>query len=195
MAKSNDILFFPFLLDGPRGAPAGFTGMTMATGMADMLRAVYEGVACVHRLDMTNLLTGPRCGKAGRHPLCRRPLAQRGLGTDVLRIASGCRWKSPTAANWGPRGPPCAAPWPRAPLPASADAMKAMVKLEHGASRRMPARGAVHDGKVQALPRRHRFQCAGLQCGASGRQWSHAMRGGTGLDPKIKAKQAKKSEQ
>ena len=72
MGKQNDILFFPFLLDGPRGAPAGFSGMTAATGMADMLRAIYEGVTCIHRYDMTNLLTGPDAAKP-----------------DVMRFAGG----------------------------------------------------------------------------------------------------------
>lgn len=53
------IQFFPFLYDGPRGAPAGFAGLTASTGLPDLLRAIYEGVVFAHRTDLTYLLTGP----------------------------------------------------------------------------------------------------------------------------------------
>ena len=59
MHSDNRIQFFPFLYDGPRGAPAGFAGLTASTTMADLLRAIYEGVVFAHRSDLTYLLSGP----------------------------------------------------------------------------------------------------------------------------------------
>ncbi len=59
LPRESRIQFFPFLYDGPRGAPAGFAGLTARTGMADLLRAIYEGVVFAHRTDLTYLLTGP----------------------------------------------------------------------------------------------------------------------------------------
>ncbi len=63
MPKDSKIQFFPFLYDGPRGAPAGFSGMTASTSMADLLRAIYEGVVFAHRADFNYLLTGPDAAK------------------------------------------------------------------------------------------------------------------------------------
>ena len=57
--RPNDILFFPFLFDGPRGAPGGFLGLRAGAQLADIVRAVYEGVVFAHRYDLTYLLTGP----------------------------------------------------------------------------------------------------------------------------------------
>jgi L-xylulokinase len=59
LARESKVQFFPFLYDGPRGAPSGFTGMTASTSMADLLRAIYEGVVFAHRTDFNYLLTGP----------------------------------------------------------------------------------------------------------------------------------------
>ncbi len=59
LPRGNDIIFFPFLYDGPGGAPAGFLGLKADAGFADILRAVYEGVVFAHRYDMTYLLNGP----------------------------------------------------------------------------------------------------------------------------------------
>ena len=72
----NKLQFFPFLYDGPRGAPAGFTGMTASTSMADLLRAIYEGVGlrAPNRLQLSAQRTR-RC-QTQRHPLCRRPFTQ-----------------------------------------------------------------------------------------------------------------------
>ena len=63
LPRNNLIQFFPFLYDGPRGAPAGFSGMTASTSMADMLRAIYEGVVFAHKTDFNYLLTGPDAAK------------------------------------------------------------------------------------------------------------------------------------
>jgi L-xylulokinase len=57
--RPNDILFFPFLFGGPSGAPAGFLGLTAGHSLADVLRAIYEGIAFAHRQDIGILLSGP----------------------------------------------------------------------------------------------------------------------------------------
>jgi L-xylulokinase len=68
----SKVQFFPFLYDGPRGAPSGFSGMTASTSMPDLLRAIYEGVVFAHRTDFNYLLTGPDAAKP-----------------DVIRFAGG----------------------------------------------------------------------------------------------------------
>ena len=55
---ATDILFMPFLFGGPAGAPAGLLGMTAAHDLADVLRAVFEGIAFAHRLDIERLRRG-----------------------------------------------------------------------------------------------------------------------------------------
>ncbi|MDO9414537.1 FGGY-family carbohydrate kinase [Pararhizobium sp.] len=59
LTRNNNILFFPFLYDGPQGAPAGFLGLKAGVSLADIVRAVYEGVVFAHRYDMSYLLDGP----------------------------------------------------------------------------------------------------------------------------------------
>lgn len=59
LSRSNNILFFPFLYDGPQGAPAGFLGLRAGVSLPDIVRAVYEGVVFAHRYDMSYLLNGP----------------------------------------------------------------------------------------------------------------------------------------
>ena len=58
MGAPNNIQFFPFIFGGPGGVPAGMLGITADTKMADILRAVYEGVVFAHRNDMEFLLGG-----------------------------------------------------------------------------------------------------------------------------------------
>jgi L-xylulokinase len=55
----NGILFFPYLFGGPAGAPAGFVGLQASHDLADVMRAVFEGVAFAHRLDIERLRRGP----------------------------------------------------------------------------------------------------------------------------------------
>jgi L-xylulokinase len=54
----NDILFFPYVYGGPAGAPAGLLGATAASSLADVLRAVFEGIVFAHRADIDTLLGG-----------------------------------------------------------------------------------------------------------------------------------------
>ncbi len=54
----NDILFFPYLFGGPAGAPAGFVGLEASHDLADVVRAVFEGVAFAHRMDIERLRKG-----------------------------------------------------------------------------------------------------------------------------------------
>ena len=74
----NDILFFPYLFGGPSGAPAGIVGLEASHDLADVMRAVFEGVAFAHRLDIERLRTGadaarPKVGRlsggAARSPI------------------------------------------------------------------------------------------------------------------------------
>lgn len=58
MARPNDILFFPFLFGGPGAAPAGFVGLQAAHDGSDLVRAIFEGIAFAHKLDVDALRLG-----------------------------------------------------------------------------------------------------------------------------------------
>jgi L-xylulokinase len=130
MQKDSAVQFFPFLLDGPQGAPAGFSGMTASTTMPDMLRAIYEGVVFAHRTDFNYLLTGPDAAKpdvirfAGgpsRSPVWSQMFAD-GLGLPV-EISNG--------GELGAKGGVICAAVATGAYSSISDAMKNMVKTVH----------------------------------------------------------------
>lgn len=53
--RPNAMTFLPYLFSGQ---PAGLIGMNAGDTLGDVLRAVFEGVACSHRFDTERLLTG-----------------------------------------------------------------------------------------------------------------------------------------
>ncbi len=148
LPHDNHIQFFPFLYDGPRGVPAGFAGMTASTSMADMLRAIYEGVVFAHRADFNYLLTGPDAAKpnvirfAGgpsRSQIWSQMFAD-GLGLPV-EIANG--------GELGAKGGAICAAVATGAYSSVSDAIKSMVRIEH---RLEPdaARAAVLSAKYSA---------------------------------------------
>ena len=62
LGRMNDILFLPFLFGGPDGAPAGLLGLKASHTLADIMLAVFEGIAFAHKLDVDKLMTGPDAG-------------------------------------------------------------------------------------------------------------------------------------
>lgn len=61
--RENTIQFFPYLFGGPGGAPAGLLGVKRSDKLGDVLRAIFEGIAFAHRMDIERLLTGPDAAK------------------------------------------------------------------------------------------------------------------------------------
>jgi L-xylulokinase len=129
LPSENKVQFFPFLYDGPRGAPSGFSGMTASTSMADLLRAIYEGVVFAHRTDFNYLLTGPDAAKpnvirfAGgpsRSEIWSQMFAD-GLGLPV-EIANG--------AELGAKGGAICAAVATGAYASVTEAMAKMVKIE-----------------------------------------------------------------
>jgi L-xylulokinase len=127
--RQNNILFFPFLYDGPRGAPGGFLGLRAGAQLADIVRAVYEGVVFAHRYDMSYLLTGPDAadpkvirlaGGPSRSAVWAQMFAD-GLGLPV-EIASGSEFGAKGGAICG-----AVAAGLYADVP---DAIRNMVKVE-----------------------------------------------------------------
>ncbi len=58
LGRPNDILFLPYLFGGPDGAPAGFIGLSAGHQFGDVVRAIYEGIAFAHKVDIDLLLSG-----------------------------------------------------------------------------------------------------------------------------------------
>jgi L-xylulokinase len=143
----SKIQFFPFLYDGPRGAPSGFSGMTASTSMPDLLRAIYEGVVFAHRTDFNYLLTGPDAAKpnvirfAGgpsRSEVWSQMFAD-GLGLPV-EIANG--------AELGAKGGAICAAVATGVYASVTEAMSKMVKIERRFEP-VPARAAALTAKYQ----------------------------------------------
>ena len=59
MGRSSDALFYPYLFGGPKGAPAGLIGLKVSDTLADIMRAIFEGVVFAHKIDINGLMTGP----------------------------------------------------------------------------------------------------------------------------------------
>lgn len=51
-------MFYPYLLGGPPGAPAGLVGMTARTSFDKAMLAVFEGIVFAHKADIDRALTG-----------------------------------------------------------------------------------------------------------------------------------------
>ena len=56
LERPNAITFLPYLFSDQ---PSGLIGARASDGLADVLRAVYEGVVCSHKQDLERLLDGP----------------------------------------------------------------------------------------------------------------------------------------
>ncbi|WP_377291161.1 FGGY-family carbohydrate kinase [Rhizobium sp. SG2393] len=129
LPRQNNILFFPFLFDGPRGTPGGFLGLKAGAQLADIVRAVYEGVVFAHRYDMDYLLTGPDAAKPGLIRLAGGPsrsvvwaqMFADGLGLPV-EIANG--------SEFGAKGGAMCAAVATGRYADMGEAMARMVKIE-----------------------------------------------------------------
>jgi len=63
MDRDSSAMFFPYLFGGPGGAPAGLIGVRASDTLGDVIRAIFEGVVCAHKLDIDGLFTGPDAAK------------------------------------------------------------------------------------------------------------------------------------
>jgi len=126
LGRANDILFLPFLFGGPGDAPAGLIGLTASHDRADVIRAVFEGIAFAHKLDADRLMTGPDAaspslvrlaGGAARSPIWPQIFA------DVL----GRVVEVPTGGELGARGAAMSVAVGLGQLPSMAIAVDKMV--------------------------------------------------------------------
>ncbi len=147
MTSDNSILFFPFLLDGPRGAPAGFSGMTVSTTLPDMLRAIYEGVIFAHRTDLTHLLSGPDAAKPNVMRFAGGP-SRSTVWSQMFADGLGLPVEITNGSELGAKGGAMCAAVATGAYASMPDAMRAMVKIEN---RLEPdtARSAVLDAKYE----------------------------------------------
>lgn len=163
LPKGNAIHFFPFLFDGPRGAPAGFAGLTAATTMADLLRAIYEGVVFAHRTDLNYLLTGPDAAKPNVMRFAGGP-ARSTVWSQMFADGLGLPIEICNGGELGAKGGAiCAA----VAIGAYADvpeAMRAMVKVE----RRLEP----DPGRADVLTRKYKDYVAAIE--TSVQAWSRS---------------------
>ncbi len=143
LARPGGPLFLPFLFGGPAGAPAGLVGLKASHDLADVVRAVFEGIAFAHRLDVAKLMTGddaaaPRlarlAGGASRSPVWPQIFA------DVLGLAV----EVPEGTELGAKGTAMAAAVALGHYPSLEAAVDGMVRIARR-YRPDPARGAAYE--------------------------------------------------
>ncbi len=143
LARPSGVLFLPFLFGGPEGAPAGLVGLKASHDLADVVRAVFEGIAFAHRLDVSKLMTGddaasPRvvrlAGGASRSPIWPQIFADV-LGLDV---------EVPEGGELGAKGTAMSAAVALGHYPSLEAAVDGMVRIARR-YRPDPVRGVAYD--------------------------------------------------
>lgn len=148
LERPGGVLFLPFLFGGPSfdgasGAPAGLIGLKASHDIADVVRAVFEGIAFAHRMDVSKLRTGgdaatPRvarlAGGASRSPVWPQVFADV-LGLDV---------EVPEGGELGAKGVAMASAVALGHHPSLESAADGMVRIARR-YRPDPARAAIYD--------------------------------------------------
>ena len=125
---ANDILFFPFLFGGPDGASAGLLGLKASHDLADVMRAVFEGIAFAHKLDIDRLRRGhdaatPSVGRLAGG--AARSMVWPQIFADVL----GLRIEVPDCAELGAQGAALSVATTLALHPSLEEAVRHMVRV------------------------------------------------------------------
>ncbi len=129
LAVDSKVQFFPFLYDGPRGAPSGFSGMTASTSMPDLLRAIYEGVVFAHRTDFNYLLTGPDAAKPNVVRFAGGP-SRSAVWSQMFADGLGLPVEIANGAELGAKGGAICAAVATGAYASVPEAMSKMVKME-----------------------------------------------------------------
>ena len=125
----NDILFFPFLFGGPAGAPAGLLGLDASNDLADVLRAVFEGVAFAHRLDIERLRRGPDAARPSVAKLSGGA-ARSEIWPQIFADVLGLRVETTAADELGALGAAMAAATALGHFPSLERAVAAMTRVD-----------------------------------------------------------------
>ena len=140
-----DILFRRFVLAGPAGAPAGLSGLTAGHDRADVIRAVFEGIAFAHKLDADRLMTGPDAASPSVVRLAGGA-ARSTVWPQIFADVLGRVVEVPTGGELGARGAAMSVAVGLGQLPSMAAAVHSMA----GIARRYtpdPARQAAYGAK------------------------------------------------
>ncbi len=130
LSGDSKVQFFPFLYDGPRGAPSGFTGMTASTTLADLLRSIYEGVVFAHRTDFNYLLTGPDAAKPNVIRFAGGP-SRSAVWSQMFADGLGLPVEVANGEELGAKGGAICAAVATGAYASVTEAMSKMVKVQH----------------------------------------------------------------
>jgi L-xylulokinase len=176
--RGSSVQFFPFLYDGPRGVPAGFTGMTASTSMADLLRAIYEGVVFAHRTDFNYLLTGPDAAKPNVIRFAGGP-SRSAVWSQMFADGLGLPVEIANGGELGAKGGAICAAVASGVYPTVSDAIRKMVKVER--------RFVPEPSRSAALSEKYRTYCEIIDMNEQ--VWSQKQKHGpAGADVRSKAK-------
>ena len=135
--------------------------MSTSTELADLVRAIYEGVVFAHRTDLTYLLPGPmrRSPMSSASPAVRRAASS---GRRCSLTGSAFPLKSQAAASLAPRAAPFAQRVATGVAEDLPDAIRNMVKLERRLEPNPGTRGGSL-GKICRVFFSHRQQRRGVE--------------------------------
>lgn len=99
----SDLVFLPYLFDGPGGAPAGLMGAKVHHELGDIVRAVYEGIVFAHRMDIERLLTGADAAEPSMIRLAGGP-ARSDVWSQMFADALGLPVEIARGSEFGAKG-------------------------------------------------------------------------------------------
>jgi L-xylulokinase len=101
--RESGAMFLPYLFGGPDGAPGALVGLTAGASLADVLRAVFEGITLAHRTDIDFLLEGPDSARPVRATLAGGP-SKSNVWSQMFADAIGLPTTVANGSEFGAKG-------------------------------------------------------------------------------------------
>ena len=103
LERESGAMFLPYLFGGPDGAPGALVGLTAGANLADVLRAVFEGITLAHRTDVDFLLGGPQSARPTRAVLAGGP-SKSHVWSQMFADAIGLPMTVANGSEFGAKG-------------------------------------------------------------------------------------------
>lgn len=101
--RESGAMFLPYLFGGPDGMPGALVGLTAGANLADVLRAVFEGITLAHRTDIDLLLNGADSARPTRAVLAGGP-SKSGVWSQMFADAIGLPMTVANGSEFGAKG-------------------------------------------------------------------------------------------
>ncbi|PZQ48321.1 MAG: carbohydrate kinase [Rhodovulum sulfidophilum] len=149
--RESGAMFLPYLFGGPDGMPGALVGLTAGASLADVLRAVFEGITLAHRTDVDFLLGGPQSARPTRAVLAGGP-SKSNVWSQMFADAIGLPMTVANGSEFGAKGAAmcgAVAVGLRPDLDAAMTAMTRVARSYQPDARRAERLGRQHDRYLQ----------------------------------------------